>query len=104
MPAQKTIEINREIIIDILQKTLSLPISGEIFIPCSSKKEQKDTHTCVVRELKTLSEIDPTDAASISHRTIFKDHKFWVVLTHINPALSSVFTKIDGVVSKIDMT
>lgn len=104
MPAQKTIEIDREKIISIFSIILSKENKTSIFIPCSSKKEQRDTHTCIIRELKVLSEIDPADAAAISHRTVFKDGRFWVVLTKVEPALSAFYLKNkDGKIEKVNI-
>lgn len=93
MPSTKTIELDREKVISILNKVLESEIGSEIYIPCASKKSQNDTYTCVVRELKVMAEIDPADAETISHRAIFKDRRFWVVLTHVTPTLSSIFVK-----------
>jgi hypothetical protein len=93
MSAHKTVEISREKIITILNKTLNLKIGSSIYIPCASKKEQQDLHTCVVRELKIMSEIEPEDAAGITHRTLFRDLRFWVVLTRISPVLTCVYIK-----------
>lgn len=104
MPATRTIEVDREKIISIINLTLSKDHGDEVFIPCSSKKEQKDMHTCIIRELKVLSEIDPDDAASIIHRAIFKDGKFWVTLTKVEPALSVIYVKDkDGKLSKVKL-
>jgi len=101
MSASKVIEVDREKVISILNITLSKENGSEIYIPCSSKKEQRDMHTCVVRELKVLSEIDPADAAAITHRAIFKDCRFWVVLTKVEPSLNSIYIKgRDGSLSK----
>jgi len=101
MALTKTVEPNREKIISIFQVTLNSETGSSVFIPCSSKKEQQDMHTCVVRELKIMSEIDPDDAASITHRAIFKDGRFWIVLTHVEPALNCVYVKsINGKLTK----
>lgn len=101
MGLTKTIEPDREKIISILQKTLSEDPGTELFIPCSSKKEQRDTYTCIMRELKVMSEIDSSDAASITHRAIFKDGRFWIVLIRIEPTLSSIYIKRDGKLTKV---
>lgn len=102
MPETKTIEPDREKVISILNKVLESELGSEIYIPCASKKAQRDMYTCVIRELKVMSTIDPTDAEAISHRAIFKDGKFWVVLTHIKPVLSSIFIKSkDGKLTKV---
>ena len=102
MSVTKTIEVDREKIISIINHVLNSDVGTEIFVPCSSKKEQKDMHTCIVRELKVLSNIDPADAASITHRAIFRDGRFWIALVHVDPALNSIFVKTrDGRISKI---
>jgi len=102
MPATKTIEVDREKVISILNIALSKDPGNEIFIPCASVKEQKDMHICIIRELKVMSEIDPDDAASIVHRKLFRDGRFWVVLTRIEPTLSAVYVKdSDGKLSKV---
>ena len=103
MPATKTVEVDREKIISILNVTLQSDLGSEIFIPCSSKKEQKDTHTCIIRELKVMSEIDPSDAASITHRALFKDGRFWICLTHVEPSLDAVFVKSRGTLLKVNL-
>lgn len=89
----KVVEPDREKIIKIINISLTREIGSSIFIPCASKKEQQDFHTCMVRELKVLSEIDPIEAASLTHRVVFKDGRFWVVLTRIEPVLTSVYIK-----------
>lgn len=89
----KVVEPDREKIIKIINISLTREIGSSIFIPCASKKEQQDMHTCLVRELKTLSEIDANDAASITHRVVFKDGRFWVVLTRIDPVLTAIYIK-----------
>lgn len=105
MAAQKVVEVDREKIISILNLTLSSEPGSEIFIPCSSKKEQRDTYTCVVRELKVMSEIDANDSASITHRAIFRDGQFWIVLKRIIPTLSAVYVKDkNGNLSKKSIT
>ena len=93
MTATKTIEVDREKVISILNIALSSEVGSSTYIPCSSKKEQKDMHICVIRELTTMSKIDPTDSASLTHRAIFKDGRFWIVISRVEPALSSVFIK-----------
>jgi hypothetical protein len=55
MPGQKTIEVDREKIISIIEKILEEPIGTEIFIPAASKKSQQDTHRCLIKELKLRS-------------------------------------------------
>ena len=93
MPIQKVIDINREKIIEIINIALTKEAGTEIFIPASSKKEQNDTYTCVIRELKTLSQIDQDDASSLTVKTTFRDKRFWVVLIKIAPALSTIYIK-----------
>jgi hypothetical protein len=101
MALTKTVEVDREKIISILQRVLNSETGSSVFIPCSSKKEQQDTYTCVVRELKIMSSIDPADAAAITHRAIFKDGRFWVVLSHVEPALGCIYIKSkDGKLTK----
>ena len=89
----KVIEADREKVIKILNIALENETGSSIYIPCASKKEQQDFHTCLVRELKVLSEISAEDAASLTHRVTFKDGRFWVVLTRIDPVLTSVYIK-----------
>lgn len=103
MSATKTVEPDREKVISIISKTLESEIGSEVFIPCASKKAQKDFHTCIVRELKTLSTFDPSAAASITHRTLFRDGRFWVSLIHIEPTLNTIYIKSKGTLSKIDI-
>jgi hypothetical protein len=93
MAATKVIQINREKVISILNTVLSKENGTEIYIPCSSKKEQNDAHTCIIRELKIMSDIDPADSSAITHRTVFRDGRFWVVLTKVKPALNAVYIK-----------
>lgn len=93
MPAKKTIEVDREKLVSIIHKTLELPFQQEVFMPSASKKEQQDLHTCLIRELKALSSIDPEASASITHRAIFRDGRYWLVLTHVEPALNAIFIK-----------
>ena len=104
MPAQKTVDVDREKIISIIEKILEEPVGTEIFIPAASKKSQQDTHRCLVRELKSRSEFAPEDTEQISHRLLFRDGKFWIVLTKIEPTLSKIFVKRDGSLSKIDIS
>ena len=104
MPAQKTISIDREKVIMLIEKILDEPVGSELFIPCNSKKSQHDTHRCIVQELKTRSEFAPEDTEQILHKSIFRDSKFWVVLTKTDPQLTSFFIKSAGSVSKIDIS
>ena len=99
--SQKVVEIDREKLVSILQTALAEPAGAEIFIPCSSKREQQDLHTCLVREIKIMSEIDPADSAALTHRAIFKDGRFWVVLRRVEPSLSAVYIKRDGVLKRV---
>lgn len=105
MPAQKTVDIDREKVITLIEKILEEKIGTELFIPCTSKKNQQDTHRCLIRELKTRSEFAPEDTEQLTHRTLFRDGKFWVVITKTEPQLTKFFIKTDsGSVSKIDIS
>lgn len=104
MPGQKTIDIDREKIISIIERILTEPVGTELFIPASSKKSQQDTHRCFIKELKTRSEFAPEDTEQIIHKTLFRDGKFWVVLTKIEPVLSKIFIKHNNSLSKIDIS
>lgn len=100
---QKVVQVDREKIIFLIEKILEEPLSTELFIPCHSKKNQQDTHRCVIRELKIRSEFAPEDAEKITHRLVFRDSKFWVVLKHIEPILEKAYLKKNEETSKIDI-
>ena len=105
MPTQKTIDLDREKVIVMIEKILEQPVGTELFIPCTSKKNQQDTHRCLIRELRARSEFAPEDTEQITHKIIFRDSKFWVVLQKTEPQLTKFFIKSDnGSVSKIDFS
>lgn len=93
MPAMKTPSLPREKIIDILYRTAALSPGEELFVPATSRQQQKIIERNLFSELKLMSELNPEEAAKITITPAFRDNRFWIRLSNSTPPLSTVFIR-----------
>jgi hypothetical protein len=85
--------MNRELAIEWMEKVSLLSFGEELYIPASSRREQRITESLFNRERKLLAKIDPLQAAQTHIYSVFRDQRFWVVLKKMDASPSTVFIK-----------
>lgn len=99
-----SVEAQRKIIIQWLQKTLEAEIGEEYYLNVHAKDEQKRLLKAFKDEIKILSKIDPVGASQLYPFPRFKDKRYWVGIRKVAVSLTVGFKKdAAGTITKVEL-